>query len=101
MLFENARVRVLEYRDEPGHRTTPHRHPDSVMVTLGGFRRLLGSGDRETEVELPGGVARWLGAQEHYGENIGATPTHCIFVELKGEPLAAGDGPAPLGPDRG
>jgi hypothetical protein len=98
VLFENARVRVLEYRDEPGHRTTPHRHPDSVMVTLSDFRRLLGSGDREAEVELPSGAARWLGAQEHYGQNFGETPTHCIFVELKGDPLAPRAGAAPLGP---
>ena len=26
---------------------------------------------------------RWLSAQEHYGENIGDTPTHTLFVELK------------------
>jgi hypothetical protein len=26
---------------------------------------------------------RWLGAQVHSGENIGATPTHVVFVELK------------------
>jgi beta-alanine degradation protein BauB len=30
VVFENDRVRVLEYRD----RTSPHRHPDSVMFTL-------------------------------------------------------------------
>ena len=31
VIFENDRVRVLEYRDQPGGRTHPHRHPDSVM----------------------------------------------------------------------
>ena len=34
VLFENDRVRVLQYHDHPGHRTTVHAHPDSVMVTL-------------------------------------------------------------------
>lgn len=29
-VFENDRVRVLEYRDKPGDRTLPHSHPDSV-----------------------------------------------------------------------
>ena len=38
VIFENERVRVLEYHDRPGDRTTPHRHPDSVMVTLSGFK---------------------------------------------------------------
>jgi hypothetical protein len=97
VLFENARVRVLEYSDVPGHRTTPHQHPDSVMVTLSAFRRRLGSDGREIDVEIPAGVARWLSAQEHYGENIGGTPTHTIFVELK-EPAPEPGGGAVLGP---
>lgn len=44
VVFENERVRVLEYRDVPGDRTHPHRHPDSVMYTLTSFRRRLRSG---------------------------------------------------------
>jgi hypothetical protein len=94
-------VRVLEYRDEPGDRTHRHHHPDSVMVTLSPFRRRVTAGDRSVEVELPAGEARWLGAQEHRGENIGSTATHSIFVELK-EPTAPTRTPAgetPLGPD--
>ena len=31
VIFENDRARVLEYRDQPGERTTVHRHPDSVL----------------------------------------------------------------------
>ena len=83
VVFENERVRVLQYRDEPGVRTTPHEHPDSVMITLTGFRRRLHSGDSHKDVELPSGLSAWLPAQEHAGENIGETPTHVIFVELK------------------
>lgn len=83
VLFENERVRVLEYLDHPGDATSPHSHPDSVMVTLSGFQRRLRSGDSEVEVELPAFQARWLDAQEHSGTNIGETDTHTIFVELK------------------
>lgn len=83
VVFENERVRVLEYRDEPGESTTPHAHPDSVMYTLSAFRRRLVSGDVQREVELDAGIVGWLPAQEHHGENIGTTPTHVIFVELK------------------
>jgi hypothetical protein len=83
VVFENDRVRVLEYQDVPGDRTTPHQHPDSVMYTLTSFRRLLVSGDVQREVDLPAGMTGWLPAQEHHGENIGDTPTHVIFVELK------------------
>ena len=97
VLFENDRVRVLEYVDRPGDATTPHNHPDSVMVTLSSFRRRLSSGDQQVEVELPAFQARWLDAQEHSGSNIGDTDTHTIFVELK--ELAPGRTDAPtLGP---
>ena len=71
VLFENERVRVLQYHDRPGDRTHPHRHPDSVMVTLSGFQRRVSSGDRQADIELPAAHARWVGAQEHAGENIG------------------------------
>lgn len=89
VVFENDRVRVLEYRDVPGDSTTPHRHPDSVMITLSSFRRLLRSGDRQAETELEAGSARWLDAQEHSGHNVGDTETHVMFVELK-EPRPSG-----------
>ena len=88
VVFENERVRVLEYVDRPGERTTPHAHPDSVMHTLSSFRRRLHSGDAHRDVEMPAGTTGWLPAQEHSGENIGEMETHVLFVELK-------DGAAP------
>lgn len=93
MVFENERVRVLEYRDGPGDRTHPHVHPDTVMYTLASFTRRLSAGGRQVEVELPAGQVRWVSAQEHAGENIGSTDTHALFVELKepaSTPSAAG-----------
>jgi hypothetical protein len=83
VVFENDRVRVLEYRDQPGDVTTPHAHPDSVMYTLGSFRRRLAHGDGHVDVDIEAGSVRWLDAQVHHGENIGETPTHALFVELK------------------
>src|SRR4051795_11666442 len=83
VVFENDRVRVLEYRDSPGDRTSPHHHPDSVMYTLSSFERRLVHGDDQTEVQVKAGRVAWLAAQEHSGENIGRTDTHVIFVELK------------------
>ena len=97
VLFENERVRVLEYLDQPGDATQPHTHPDSVMVTLSTFRRRLRSGAHEVDVELPAFQARWLDAQEHAGTNIGITPTHTLFVELK-ESRVSGPAPGRLGP---
>ena len=97
VVFENDRVRVLEYTDEPGDRTTTHQHPDSVMYALSTFRRRLHAGGQERDAEIREGTTAWVPAQQHHGENIGDSPTHSIFVELKenaGE--ATGDY---LGPD--
>lgn len=88
-LWENDFVRVLEYTDEPGERTTPHEHPNSVMVTLSDFSRKLSAGGRVFETKLSSGQAVWIPAQRHSGENTGATATHTILIELKG--AAAGD----------
>jgi hypothetical protein len=98
VIFENERVRVLEYLDHPGQESVPHDHPDSVMVTLSTFDRRLASGDRSVDVTMPAATARWLGAQNHSGHNTGATDTHCIFVELKEPPLAPRTGEPVLGP---
>ena len=98
VIFENERVRVLEYIDEPGAQSVPHEHPDSVMVTLSSFCRRLSSGGTSVDVEIPVGTARWLGAQEHSGKNTGSTQTHVIFVELKEPADKPSSGLAQLGP---
>ncbi len=99
VVFENERIRVLEYVDQPGDRTTPHDHPDSVMYTLTSFRRRLARDGTERDVELAAGTTSWLPAQGHAGENIGETPTHVLFVELKEPPGAsAAETQPPLGP---
>jgi beta-alanine degradation protein BauB len=97
VIFENDSVRVLEYRDEPGESTSPHRHPDSVMYTLSSFdRKLVAENGESREVTLQAGEIRWLDAQVHSGENVGSTPTHVLFVELKEPGQSSSD--ARLGP---
>ncbi|MGW4366417.1 cupin domain-containing protein [Nocardia takedensis] len=98
VIFENDRVRVLEYRDKPGDRTLPHTHPDSVLYPLASFRRRISSGGQQVEVELTAGQIRWVSAQEHAGENIGDTDSHALFIELK-EP-APTPAPSALGPSK-
>ena len=97
VIFENERVRVLDYLDHPGDHTHPHDHPDSVMVTLSSFRRRLIRGEAQRDVELPAGLATWLPAQQHAGANVGDTATHSIFIELK-EPGPVTAGEPELGP---
>jgi hypothetical protein len=84
VVFENDRVRVLEYRDTPGAKTRPHRHPDSVMCVLSAFERRLHHDAGPRDVVMKPGQVHWLPAQSHVGENIGTTDTHVVFVELKG-----------------
>src|SRR5215211_2514321 len=62
-----------------------------------GFDRRLTVGDQTREVTLEPAQIRWLDAQTHSGENIGGTPTHVVFVELKGE-AEARTAPPTLGP---
>jgi hypothetical protein len=84
-IFENEFVRVLAYSDRPGDSTTPHVHPNSVMVTLTDFQRRLRTPGGERDVNIPANHALWLPAQRHAGENIGRSATHTIFIELKGD----------------
>jgi hypothetical protein len=98
VVLENERVRVLEYRDAPSDATHLHAHPDSVMVTLSSFQRVISAGGREVPVTLEAGEVRWLDAQEHQGRNVGQTASHSVFIELK-EPRPGPPRPgAALGP---
>ncbi len=83
VVFENERVRVLEYRDRPGDRTSEHTHPDMVIIPLSTFRRRLTVGGRTVVVDKTRFEAGWVPAQTHVGENIGDVATHALFVELK------------------
>jgi hypothetical protein len=86
VVFENDRIRVLEFKDKPRDRTSPHRHPDSVMYALSSFERRVVHGDRQVDVQIEAGRVVWVAAQEHHGENIGTTESHAVFVELKEPP---------------
>jgi hypothetical protein len=84
VVIENDRVRVLEYRDSPGQRTSPHHHSDYVLCALSAFKRkLILTDGREAAREFRPGEVAWGKAQSHIGENIGSTDTHVLIVELK------------------
>jgi len=82
-IFENERVRVLDYRDTPGLRRNHIGIPTVLLLTLFNFRRRLTVGDDVKEVALEAGRALWRPAEIHVGENIGTTDTHVVFVEMK------------------
>jgi len=82
--FENDRVRVLEYSDLPGEKTNQHSHPAFVLYALGPFKRRITLPDGKVMLrEFKSGDVLWSDAQTHIGENVGATQTHVILVEMK------------------
>ena len=84
VVLENDRVRVIEYRDKPGDKTSLHHHPDFVMQVMGPFKRRITFNDgRTVERSFKAGQTIWMEAQKHIGENIGTTDTHVILIELK------------------
>jgi hypothetical protein len=85
-VLDNACVRVLEYRDQPGERTQLHAHPAFVLYALAPFRRTLTLPDGQVLTrEFARGDVMWSPAQAHVGANVGTTPTHVLIVELKPE----------------
>lgn len=84
VLFENERVRVLEYSDMPGDRTEMHSHPAFVVYSLSAFKRRLTLPDGKViDREFEPGQVLFSEAQAHSGENVGSTVTHIVMVELK------------------
>ncbi len=95
VVMENERVRVLDYRDHPGDKTTQHSHPDFVLYALSDFQRRLTFPDGKSVTrEFKTGDVVFMKAQTHVGENIGKTDTHVIIVELK-EPQPSLTAPTP------
>jgi quercetin dioxygenase-like cupin family protein len=84
VLFENERVRVLDFRLAKGAREQAHQHPEHVAVFLADFtiRFTLPDGSTALREGHPG-VAAHSGPVTHASENIGETDAHGILVELK------------------
>ena len=84
VILENERVRVLEFRDQPGAITHQHSHPDSVLVTTSAYTRKITFGDGTTKTRsFAAGDVVWIPAQTHVGENVGTSDSHAILIELK------------------
>lgn len=84
VIFENDKVRMLDYKDKPGEKTKQHFHPDFVLYALTSFKRLIHLPTGKTiKREFVSGDIIWSDAQTHIGENIGITDTHALIVELK------------------
>lgn len=84
VLLDNDRVRVLEYRDQPGAKTHLHVHPAFVLYAVTPFKRKITLPDgKELMREFKAGDVLHSDGQTHIGENVGNLPTHAILVEMK------------------
>ncbi|MDH3454384.1 MAG: hypothetical protein OEL80_04480 [Desulfuromonadales bacterium] len=84
VLFENEKVRVLEYSDQPGEKTHQHHHPAFVLYALSAFERKITLPDGKIIMRnFKAGDVIYSEEQTHIGENVGQTPTHVIIVEMK------------------
>jgi quercetin dioxygenase-like cupin family protein len=91
ILFENERLRVLDFRLAKGASEQAHAHPEHVAVFLADFtiRFTLPDGSTALREGHPGVVAH-SGPVTHASENIGDSDAHGILIELKPLPATAG-----------
>jgi hypothetical protein len=84
VVFENDRVRLLEYRDKPGDASVLHEHPAHLVYSLSEWERefILPDGTSR-KANAKAGDAFWAPAGRHSAKNIGSTSTHALIFELK------------------
>lgn len=85
VLFENDRVRILEYQSNPGDKTAMHSHPDYLVYDLAdGYKVKVTSADgEERTAEGKAGTVSWQNAVTHETENTGSTEARALMIELK------------------
>jgi quercetin dioxygenase-like cupin family protein len=82
--LENDRVRVLEFKSDPGDREDWHTHPAFVVyVVTGGTLRISTPDGKSDVVEFQPGDIKFREPVTHRTENIGNTRLHAILVELE------------------
>ena len=84
VVFENARVRVMEVTMTPGAKAATHSHPDHFAYGLStGKAKFTHADGKSIEVEIKSGDVVWVPAESHTSENIGETELKVLVVELK------------------
>ena len=82
--FENDRVRVFEYRLQPGESEPMHSHPPGVVYYLSDATFVITFPDgRSAKHSVTTGEVEWREFTRHAGENTGNTEAHVLVIELK------------------
>jgi quercetin dioxygenase-like cupin family protein len=85
--FENAQVRVLRVKVDPGEKSIMHRHPNAVAIFVTELNGKFTFPDGTTQdVTRKAGDVMWTPAVTHQPENTGTQPMEVILVELKARP---------------
>ena len=89
VLFENDKVRVLEYFAKPGLGVCGigrHFHPEHVTVALSGGKAKVTPEHGAVHVsEVSPGKIFWAPAVVHEVENVSGRNMHAYMIELKGK----------------
>jgi len=100
VLYENDRVRVLDFKLKKGAKETAHMHPAHVAHVLTGFKiRFIFPNGKTAIRETKNGDVLFSEAVTHASENIGATDAHGILVELKNTAANKATGVNPADPN--
>ena len=85
--FENDRVRVLRFYEDPYATIPMHEHPERVIIILrdGHLKSILPDGNT-VEMRRKAGEVSWRPATKHAGENLSEDPYEEIEIEIKGQP---------------
>jgi beta-alanine degradation protein BauB len=84
ILFENAHMRVLEFRDRPGEKTPMHSHPAYMTYMTGPGRTKVTLPDGQTKmIESKGSDFECHPPTQHANENAGRTETQELMIEFK------------------
>ena len=84
VMFENERVRVLDFLSAPGDKEGVHSHPAFVVhIVSGGTLRIQSPDGKSDDVVFQAEDVKWRDPVAHTTENVGKTTLHAIIVELK------------------
>ncbi len=87
VLFENERVRVLDFHSKSGEKIGMHSHPAYLAYTISGSGKVRFTSPDGKIRERPAtkGQVTWRDAETHTSEYTGTGETHVLLVELKAQ----------------
>lgn len=84
VLFENDRVRLLQYHMQPGDNSAPHSHPSYLAYSLSDGTITFHTPSGESfDADMESGQTIWREAEDHSATNNGSSDVRGLLFELK------------------